>query len=280
MTESLTISTGEAVLFWILAPLMVIGALGLVFSKRIVHIAVAVAGVMIGLAVMYAANEASFLAVGQVVVYTGAVMMLFLFVIMLIGVDTSESLTETLPGQRWWAVLAGVGTLVLLVAVTTRASLPEPVGLSQANADGNPTGVARLIFSDFVFPFELTGALLITAALGAITLTHRMRLSKKVGQPELAAARMRAYGAGESSATIAVRPGPGVYARHNSADMPAIDAQGRPIDESVSSVLRVRGQFATPPVRLELGRGDATEISGPEDVLEFPTNTETEEAQP
>nr|WP_227993687.1 NADH-quinone oxidoreductase subunit J [Pseudactinotalea sp. HY160] len=273
-------STGEGVVFWILAPLMVIGALGLIFSKRIVHIAVAVAGVMIGLAVLYTANEAPFLGVAQVVVYTGAVMMLFLFVIMLIGVDSSESLTETLTGQRWWAVLAGVGTLILLIAVTTRASLPEPVGLAAANADGNPVGVARLIFSEFVFPFELTGALLITAALGAITLTHRLRLTEKVGQPELASARMRAYGAGESSGTITVRPGPGVYARHNSADMPAIDAAGRPVDESVSSVLRVRGQFATPPQRLELGRGSATEVSELEDVSEFPVNTETEETRP
>ncbi|HLS01775.1 MAG TPA: NADH-quinone oxidoreductase subunit J, partial [Beutenbergiaceae bacterium] len=122
MNEALVISGGEEVLFWILAPLMVAGALMLVFGRRTIHIAVSVAGVMIGLAVMYIANEATFLGIAQIVVYTGAVMMLFLFVIMLVGVDASESLTETLRGQRWWALGAGVGTALLIGAIVTRAA--------------------------------------------------------------------------------------------------------------------------------------------------------------
>src|SRR5690625_2497600 len=137
---------------------MVLGALMLIFGRRTIHIAVSVAGVMIGLAVMYIANEATFLGVAQIVVYTGAVMMLFLFVIMLVGIDVSESMTETLGGQRWWAGIAGLGAALLIGAVVTRANLPDPVGLAGANADTNPVGVARIIFSDYVFALELTGA--------------------------------------------------------------------------------------------------------------------------
>lgn len=250
--NELTISSGEAVLFWILAPLMVLGALSLLFARKTVHIAVSIAGVMVGLAIMYIANEATFLGVAQVVVYTGAVMMLFVFVIMLIGVDAKESLKETLNGQRWIAALAGLGLLVLLASVTTRAALPAPVGLAEANADSNPVALARILFSDFVFPFELTGALLITAAVGALSLTHRVRLGAKIGQKEMATAKLKAYGAGASSALFTNRPSPGIYARHNSADMPAIDPAGEPVEDSITSVLRIRGQESHPPSEEEL----------------------------
>lgn len=243
----LEISTGETVLFWIVAPLMVIGATALLFARRTVHIAVSIAGVMVGLAVLYIANEATFLGVAQIVVYTGAVMMLFVFVIMLIGVDSTESLTETIGGQRWLAALAGAGLAVLLIAVVTRAALPQAVGLEAANADTNAVGVARLIFGDFVFAFELTGALLITAAVGALTLTHRVRLGAKTGQKQLVVAKMQAYGAGAGSQLITNRPSPGIYARHNSADMPAIDAAGEAVEGSITTVLRVRGQEAELP---------------------------------
>ncbi|HLR57799.1 MAG TPA: NADH-quinone oxidoreductase subunit J [Beutenbergiaceae bacterium] len=256
MNEAITVSAGEEVLFWILAPLMVLGALMLIFGRRTIHIAVSVAGVMIGLAVMYIANEAMFLGIAQIVVYTGAVMMLFLFVIMLVGVDASESMSETLAGQRVWAVLAGLGTALLIGTVVTRANLPEPAGLEALNADTNPVGVARIIFSDFVFPLELTGALLITAALGAITLTHRLRLSPKIGQAERAEMKLKAFGEGADSSVVTGYPGPGVYARHNSADMPGIDPYGTPVMGTVASVLRVRGQDLTPPSRLILGRDD------------------------
>lgn len=258
MNEAFTVSAGEEVLFWILAPLMVLGALMLVFGKRTIHIAVSVAGVMIGLAIMYVANEATFLGVAQVVVYTGAVMMLFLFVIMLVGVDASESMTEPLPGQRLWGVIAGLGTAIIIGSVVVRANLPEPLGLEVMNADTNPVGVARIIFSDFVFPLELTGALLITAALGAITLTHRLRLSRKLGQAELAENKLKAFAEEGDSRQLTGDPGPGVYARHNSADMPGIDPYGNPVMATVSSVLRVRGQDLTPPPGLILGRDVAT----------------------
>ena len=236
------ISTGEAVLFWVLGPLAVLGALTLLFARRVVHIAVSIAAVMVALAVLYIALEAPFLGIAQIVVYTGAVMMLFLFVIMLVGVDTTESLTETLTGQRWIAVVGGLGLVALLISVVTRAAFHDPVGLSTVNADSNPAGVARIIFGDYIFPFELTAALLITAALGALVLSHRRRLSRKLGQRETVEAKLAAYAAGAGASSVTSAPGPGVYARTNSADMPAIDAQGRTLDASVTTVLRVRGQ--------------------------------------
>src|SRR5699024_3582630 len=153
MTEQLVICTGEAVLFWVLGPLAVLGALSLLFARRVVHIAVSVAGVMVALAILYIALEAPVLGIAPTVVYTGAVMMLFLFVIMLVGVDSVESLAETLTGQRWIAVLGGLGLVALLIAIVTRAAFTEPVGLATANADSNPVGVAHLIFGDYIFPF-------------------------------------------------------------------------------------------------------------------------------
>ncbi|QOR70019.1 NADH-quinone oxidoreductase subunit J [Ruania alkalisoli] len=242
MTEQLVLSTGEAVLFWVLAPLMVLGALALLFARRPVHIAVSIAGVMVALAVLYIALEAPFLGVAQVVVYTGAVMMLFLFVIMLVGVDSTESLTETLAGQRWIAVVGGLGLVALMIAIVTRATFGSPVGLEAANADTNPVGVARLIFGDYVFPFELTAALLITAALGALVLSHRRRLGPKRGQRETVEKKLATFAESGSATAVVSAPGPGVYARTNSADMPALAATGETLDASVTTVLRVRGQ--------------------------------------
>src|SRR3954449_1537568 len=126
-------STQEAVVFWLLAPLSVLAALGLIFVRSAVHAAVLLAVVMLSLAAFYTAEDAPFLAVVQVVVYTGAVLMLFLFVLMLIGVDTVDSLVETLRGQRVAAVALGPGFAVLLVAALA-GSLDafQPKGLADA----------------------------------------------------------------------------------------------------------------------------------------------------
>ncbi|GHS85577.1 NADH:ubiquinone oxidoreductase subunit J [Actinomycetota bacterium] len=231
-------STAEAVLFWVLAPIMVLAALGLLFARKAVHAAMSVVVVMISLAFMYVAQGAPFLGVVQVVVYTGAVMMLFLFVLMLVGVDASDSLVETLRAQRWIGALAGLGLAVVLVGVVGRAAYPDVVGLDTANADTNPVGVARVIFGQHVFALEVVGALLVTAALGALVLTHRQRLTPRVGQAERADARVAAGG------RLTPLPAPGVYARHNAMDVPALDPQGNPIEASVSRVLRIRGQEA------------------------------------
>jgi NADH-quinone oxidoreductase subunit J len=228
--------TGETVLFWIIAPLAVLSALGLVIARKAVHGAMFIAVTMICLAVLYIALEAPFLGVVQIVVYTGAIMMLFLFVIMLVGVDTSDSRVETIRGQRVAAVLAGLGFGVLLVAVAANALLPAPAGMSSAAPDGNVIAIADRIFFRYVFAFEVTSALLITAALGAMVLTHRERLFRRPSQRELAERRFRGGGVAASQL-----PSPGVYARHNAVDTPALLPDGTPSDLSISKVLVARG---------------------------------------
>jgi len=230
-------SGGESVLFWVLGPLMVIAALGLLFAKKPVHAALAMASVMISLGIVYFAQQAPFLGSVQIFVYTGAVMMLFLFVLMLVGVDSSDSLVETIKGQRGAAALLGLGSAVLLITVLGRVVFPPPAGLSQVNAEGNITTIATLIFGNYVWAFEITGALLITAALGAMVLAHRERLLPKPTQRELAGKRIK------DGPIKAPLPAPGVFARHNAVDIPALLPDGTPSELSVSRVLTARGQM-------------------------------------
>lgn len=232
-----TTSTGEAVQFWILGTVAVIGALCTVFMKKAVHSALCLAGTMIILAVFYLANGAYFLGIVQIVVYTGAIMMLFLFVVMLVGVTAADSLKETIKGQRWLALLCGLGFGVLLVGGIGNASLTEFNGIGQANAGGNVEGLAALIFTKYVFAFELTGALLITAAVGAMVLTHRERTERAKTQRELAEERVR------EGKHLPPLPAPGVYARHNAVDIAGLLPDGTPSDLTVSKTLRERGQI-------------------------------------
>ena len=172
--------------FWILAPVMVICALGLLFARKAVHCAMLLAVVMISLAVLYAVQDAPFLFAVQIIVYTGAILMLFLFVLMLVGVDASDSVVETIRGQRLFAVLVGLLFGTTLVIGVAQVSVGVVTGLDEANADGNVPGIARLLFTRYVFAFEVTSALLITAALGAMVLAHRERLTPKLTQSDLA----------------------------------------------------------------------------------------------
>jgi NADH-quinone oxidoreductase subunit J len=243
LAETGTVSGGETVLFWVVAPIMVIASLGLLFARRAVHAALSVVLVMICLAVLYVAQDAPFLGVAQVVVYTGAIMMLFLFVLMLVGVDAADSLTETIRGQRWVAYVAGLGLALVLGGVVAAATLPRPTGLVAANIDSNPVGVARVIFSDYVFTMEITGVLLVVAAVGAVTLTHAERLRPKATQRDVLESKMRAYAAGKGG--VGQLPAPGVYARSTAATVPALSGTGEPIEASVPRVLRIRGQERT-----------------------------------
>ncbi|CAL9305952.1 NADH-quinone oxidoreductase subunit J [Actinospica acidiphila] len=239
MTEQLaaySTSTGEAVQFWILGTVAVIGALCTVFMRRAVHSALCLAGTMIILAVFYLANGAYFLGAVQIVVYTGAIMMLFLFVVMLVGVTAADSLKETIKGQRWMALLCGLGFGVLLVGGIGNAALSEFSGVGEANAGGNVQGLASLMFTRYVFAFEITGALLITAAVGAMVLTHRERTERARTQREMAEQRVR------EGTYLPPLPAPGVYARHNAVDIAGLLPDGTPSDLTVSKTLRDRGQ--------------------------------------
>ncbi len=225
--------TAEAVAFWVLGAVALAGAITVVVAARAVYSALGLASTMIALAVIYVAQDAMFLGVVQVVVYTGAVMMLFLFVLMLIGVDSLQSLTETLRGQRVTAVLAGLGFGVLLIAGIGSAAVGGFTGLADANAgSGNVEGLAEIIFTRDLWAFELTSALLITAALGAMVLAHRERLERRKTQRELAVERFR--GGGRATPL----PNPGVFARRNAVDTPALLPDGSEEPSSVSAILR------------------------------------------
>jgi NADH-quinone oxidoreductase subunit J len=236
----LVIETPEAVMFWVLAPLSVLAALGMLLVKKAVHSALLLAWVMITLAIFYIAQDAVFLGIVQIVVYTGAVMMLFLFILMLVGVDSSDSLTETIRGLRPIAITAAIGFGGLLTSLIGRATVGrEPVGLEIANVDGNVQGIAGLLFSTYVWPFEIVSALLITAALGAMVLAHHQRTVARPTQRESAIARFRSG----SLASAAGLPGPGVYARHNAVDVPALLPDGTPAPTSISATLKARGDM-------------------------------------
>lgn len=244
--------TGAEVAFWMLAPVMILGALGMVLSRKPVHSALCLAAVMISLAVQYAAQDAPFLFVVQIIVYTGAILMLFLFVLMLVGVDAADSLVETIRGQRVWAIIGGVGFGLLLVFAVGNAVVGSPLGLDTANSQhgGNVQGIAALVFTRYVFAFEATAALLITAALGAMVLAHRERLKPRKNQVELVTERMQKYA--ETGQHPGPLPSPGVFARHNAVDTPALLPDGTASEISVSPTLRARGTVS-----------DVAELSGP-----------------
>ena len=251
-TDAIAVET----VYWILAIASVGAALAMVLVRRAVHCAIMLAVVMLSLATMYAMQGAPFLAFVQIIVYTGAVLMLFLFVLMLIGISSSDSIVESIKGQRLAAGLAAIGLLVLLALGIGHAAIGPAVPQGAANGTGNLSGLATLIFTTYVFPFEATGALLITAALGAMVLAHRERTVPRPTQRELAARRL-------ASGQLAPDPAPGVYALHDAADRPALLPDGTTSDLSVSTALSPRDvtgapQFVPPEqtVAIEAGSGE------------------------
>lgn len=232
-------STGETVGFWVLAPLAVIAAIAMVLAKNAVHAALFLAAVMLSLAGLYALQDAPFLAAVQIIVYTGAILMLFLFVLMLVGVDSSDSLVETLRGQRLAAFVVGLGFAGLLIATIGGAVAGQGVGLEQANAEGNVVGIGHLLFTKYVLSFELTSALLITAALGAMVLAHKERIVPRSTQKELSRARF-------ASDHPFPLPGPGVFAAGDSIARGALLPDGTVAPESLAPTLQALGAQTKP----------------------------------
>lgn len=250
-----TVGLGEAITFWIMGALALLGALGMVFARNAVHSALCLAGTMLSLAVLYMIQNAPFLGFVQIIVYTGAVMMLFLFVLMLVGRDSSDSVVEVLRGQRLTAMLLGLGFAVVLVGAIGGALFTAPsVGLSAADASsGNVTGIGALIFTKYLFAFELTSALLITAALGAMVLAFAQTKGRnKRGQRATVEARLR----GEHD-RISPLPGPGVFATGNSVAVPALLPDGSIAPESISSIID-----ATPVEPFDAPQPDAKALTG------------------
>jgi NADH-quinone oxidoreductase subunit J len=249
----------EETIFWILAVLAVGAAFGMILLRRAVHCALMLAVVMLSLATMYAMQGAPFLAFVQIIVYTGAVLMLFLFVLMLIGISSADSVVETIKGQLAATVLAAVGLLVLLALILGHAAIGPAAATTAANGTNNLSGLATLIFTTYVFPFEVTGALLITAALGAMVLAHRERTAPKPTQRDLAARRL-------ASGHLAPDPSPGVYALHDAADRPALLPDGSTSEASVSATLSPRDPNEEPS------------FVRPEDVISVTAETDERQA--
>ncbi|MGQ0574455.1 MAG: NADH-quinone oxidoreductase subunit J [Pseudonocardia sp.] len=247
------VSTGEAITFWVLGPLALAGALGMVLARNAVHSALCLVGTMFSLAVLYMVQQAPFLGFVQIIVYTGAVMMLFLFVLMIVGTDSSDSLVEVLRGQRLAGLVLGLGLAVLLVAAIARSlTSVTSAGLAAGAAGGgaNVTGLGRLIFTDYLFAFELTSALLITAALGAMVLAYSQTGGHaKRGQRATVEARLR----GEHD-QISPLPGPGVFATANSVAVPALLPDGSVAAKSLSEIID-----ATPVGEIERYEPTATD---------------------
>ena len=230
------VSTGEAWAFWILGSIAVLGALGMVLARNAVHSALWLVLTMLCLGFLYVVNAAPFLGAVQIIVYTGAIMMLFLFVLMLVGRDASDSLIETLRGQRIAAIVLGVG-FAGLVGTGLARSLGDvsAVGLAQANADGNVEGLASLLFTRYVFAFEVTSALLITAAVGAMVLAHVERdKGDRVDQVTRMKQRFR------PGNYPGAKAGPGVYANTMSVAAPGRLPDGNGSERTLSPILPVR----------------------------------------
>ena len=227
----------EPFVFWLCGGLAVLGAIGMLISHKAVHSALWVALTMINLAVLYVLQSAPFLGVAQVVVYTGAVMMLFLFVLMIVGVDAADSLIETIKGQRRVAILAGVILVVSLVLLLGNSFSIQAAELVNADSayGGNVQGIAALLFGKYVLIFELTSALLITAAVGAMVLAHKERTSPRKTQATLA---KELFASGTYKGPL---PAPGVYARHNSVDTPALLPDGSISEISLPGPIVARG---------------------------------------
>jgi NADH-quinone oxidoreductase subunit J len=164
----------ELVVFIVLAPVSVLSALGMVLNRNAVYSALLLVINFFCLAGFYVLLEAQFVAAVQVIVYAGAIMVLFLFVLMLLGVDHEDILRETIKGQRPAAVIL---TVLLLVAVggalLSGVLDTPPASLAQANQGGNVQAVGRILFTRYVFAFEIAGLLLVVAAVGALVLGRR-----------------------------------------------------------------------------------------------------------
>ena len=164
----------ELLVFVVLAPLAVVTALGMVLSRNAVYSALLLVVNFFCLAGFYVLLEAQFVAAVQVIVYAGAIMVLFLFVIMLLGVGIDEAVQETIKGQRPAAVLLTLGLLVEIVgALLAGLFYAEPGSLAAANQGGNVEAVGRILFTRYTFAFEIAGILLVVAAVGALVLGKR-----------------------------------------------------------------------------------------------------------
>jgi NADH-quinone oxidoreductase subunit J len=164
--------------FFVAAAVVLAGGLGVVLARNPVHSALFLLMTLLGVAVLFLLRDAELVAAVQIIVYAGAIVVLFLFVIMLLGVDRDESLRDPLPFQRWTAL--GLGVVLLLEVLflaghvwATGTTTAHGVALEGGDNGNNVERVARVLFTDYLWPFELTGLLLVVAVVGAVVLARR-----------------------------------------------------------------------------------------------------------
>jgi len=167
----------DTVVFIVAAAICLTGALGVILARNPVHSALMLVMTLFGIAVQFVAQEAHFLAAVQVIVYAGAIVVLFLFVIMLLGVDRAQNLElSVLPVQKWAALVFAGGSFAVLALLVIVVKEPvtgaEAMGGS-ATGDENVRLLARSLFSDYVYAFELTSLLLVIAVIGAVVLARK-----------------------------------------------------------------------------------------------------------
>ena len=166
----------ELVVFGVFAALALVGSVGVVLARKPVHAALFLVLTLFCVAVFFVLQNADFLAAVQVIVYAGAVVVLFLFVIMLLGIDREDIFEEQLSGQRPVAMAVGVALIAGLLIV---ARILEPTGAASSRGTAlgsevpNVERVARSLFTDFLWPFEVTSVLLVIAVVGGVVLARR-----------------------------------------------------------------------------------------------------------
>jgi NADH-quinone oxidoreductase subunit J len=169
----------ELFVFLVAGGACIAGALGVVLNSNPVHAALSLVGTLFGIAVLFVAQEANFLAAVQVIVYAGAIVVLFLFVIMLLGVDREETLRDPVRIQRPAAIALGVILLAEIIFLSgyfwaNHWTTGNPAVRGRLDAEGgNVETVARSLFTDFLWPFEVTAVLLVAAVIGGVVLARR-----------------------------------------------------------------------------------------------------------
>ncbi|MCA9957887.1 MAG: NADH-quinone oxidoreductase subunit J [Chloroflexota bacterium] len=168
---------GNPIVFFILALIAIASALGMLASRNAIYSALFLVLNFVTIAVLYLVLNAPFMAVVQVTVYAGAIMVLFLFVIMLLGAERSGSRTEGLRDWEW--ILAGfLGAVLIIVFLTNLVMNPSAVGDTAPFIDTSPAALGLRLFEAYVFPFELTGVLLLAAMIGVVVLGRRKKMAQ------------------------------------------------------------------------------------------------------
>jgi NADH-quinone oxidoreductase subunit J len=200
----------ELVVFLIAAAICLGGAIGVIVNRNPVHAALSLVATLFGIAVLFIAQEAHFLAAVQVIVYAGAIVILFLFVLMLLGVDRSEDLTiEPIKGQRITAAIVGVGILGLtLIALASTSGEATGARAEPGSANEIAEGVADIeqigesLFTDHLFAFEITSVLLVIAIVGAVMMSRKVRREDRVEDPLVAAHQAEAEARAAAAAAV------------------------------------------------------------------------------